>query len=546
MEQNIEKMDPKKLLTSSKLEIAIFYLMFRDMANGINNEKHLSLYARFILTMLGAKELKGKYSLREKVGINDFICEAKKTFDSLQKNGFDKSFAIPVGEENANFIHGKHRISASIALNLDIFVTKVPNVATSKINCDWLYKNGFSSTDMLDILRAYADLKPNIGFFCLFATTEDNWNYIQSRVSENFNIVGYVDLDYTNNYMAFENLLKEIYSVEWNAYDMAGTVITPKIVHLRMAKLVMRVFVVEDNENNEMQETIFARCKQMKLLLRETLFYDVKIGVFAMHSSDTLEEAQHLKRLLLSPNNDKVRRKIITSVYRSDFLKRIKSLKKFCADNDISLDDVCVVKSATMEVLGIRESDDLDIVISSKHKFGDQKLKFPPKIEIAKINYARNSDKQIIITNDEVIHNYENHFIFMGCKFENLEITNLRKAYRNKPKDIVDCRLIQQFNDFALFFEGKQDLQQAISKEFERRRQKQKLKTSKSSLHKVESSEILQLQQQLTETTEKLTKTQSQLNESNAKIEQFYNSNSYKITAPLRFIRQLLLKLTRR
>ncbi|MCL1986450.1 MAG: hypothetical protein FWG64_00545 [Firmicutes bacterium] len=493
-----QKIDPKNLISPYRLDLMVRYLLFRDWANGTENEKHLSLYARLFLTRNGGYDGFGEFDPGKKVGIADFIASAKATFNSIKENGFDKNNPVPIGEDGY-ILDGMHRTAAAIALNEDIWVQKFPR-QNKDFTCKWFYEHGFTTEDMMRIFRAYADLKPNIGFFCLFATTQDKWDYIQSVVAENFNVVGWLDLDYTNNFMAFENLIKEIYCLERDTYSPNGSVIDRKISILKMQNLAVRILLVEDTQNGGTD--IFAKCKQMKLHMREVLHYDVKIETFlTMHSAVNEQEARHLKRLLLSPNNDRVRRQIIKSYYREAFLQRLRDLKKYLAENNIDLEDVCIVHSAALEVLGIRNSGDLDIAILSKHgekynreKYTNEQLKFPEKVGIVRTNYACDNNGNILISHDNLISDYEKYFIFFGFKFENLEVTNLRKTYRQREKDKSDCRLIQQFNDFALFFEGKQELQQVIREELARR-------AAIHAARKAENYELLTMLENMTKPT---------------------------------------------
>ena len=45
----------------------------------------------------------------------------------------------------------------------------------------------------------------------------------------------------------------------------------------------------------------------------------------------------------------------------------LKNLKEFLTLNNINFDDVCLVGSSTLSLLGIRNHDDIDLIIKSKY-----------------------------------------------------------------------------------------------------------------------------------------------------------------------------------
>jgi len=474
----LEKINPISILNKNRLDIIVRYLLFRDIANGIENKKILSLYGRMILARNAAHEPLGKNTFTEKIGVSDFVENAKNLYRSIKDNGFDKKFSVPIGTEGSLF-NGSHRIATSIVLNEDIWVTKSDEKGFNNFGIEWFYDNGFNEDDIMMILRGYADLYSDCSIFVLFAPIQDKWDYVQQIIDNEVAVVGWVDVDYTNNYVGFENLIHDIY----NSYSSdENNVIYQKIQILKMSGLSMRIMLVT-NENNK-NINLMEQCRIVKESVRNHLDSDINKDSFVtIHSSDTFEEFDSLRKVLLSPNNHKMIRQRLFQTCRKEFLGWLSDLKDYCFNNSIDLNSLCIVGSSPLEVAGIRNSTDIDIVVTSEYRknYGDGATKLTETLDIATKNYCRQG-KTVIVTDDVLIHDDSYHFIFNGCKFANIDMIKARKSSSSRDKDIKDVLLISKYNDFVLFFDDKSVLQEQITNEIMRRQNKTTLLTEKLKL----------------------------------------------------------------
>ena len=106
----------------------------------------------------------------------------------------------------------------------------------------------------------------------------------------------------------------------------------------------------------------------------------------------------------------------------------------------IDKDEYCLTQSSILSIMGIRDNDDLDIIISSNLR--KQNIKFPPGIDvfppnISKFNYfgAKNDD--------DILENY--CIEINGYKFLEPRFYFARKNINETPKDIKDWELIREF-----------------------------------------------------------------------------------------------------
>jgi hypothetical protein len=151
-------------------------------------------------------------------------------------------------------------------------------------------------------------------------------------------------------------------------------------------------------------------------------------------------------------------------------LEWIKDFKAVCKENDIPVENTCIVGSSPLEVVGIRQSTDIDFTVTGniRNKYGDGITHLTDNIDIGTRNYVHAYDS-VLIYDDELIQNDNYHFYFAGCKFTNIDLVYYRKNAQRREKDLMDIRLIELYNDFYRYFTNKLILQQQIEKELIRR-----------------------------------------------------------------------------
>ncbi|MEE2700034.1 MAG: hypothetical protein VYD71_01550 [Bacteroidota bacterium] len=117
----------------------------------------------------------------------------------------------------------------------------------------------------------------------------------------------------------------------------------------------------------------------------------------------------------------------------------LKDLEDYLRLNKISKQDICLVGSATLSLIGIREHNDIDIIVHSDHH--DKKLSRHQLIEQV------NAPWSTLFSDDELIRNSELHILHQGFKFVIPELVYHKKAWHNRTKDQND---IIELNEYAL------------------------------------------------------------------------------------------------
>jgi hypothetical protein len=124
----------------------------------------------------------------------------------------------------------------------------------------------------------------------------------------------------------------------------------------------------------------------------------------------------------------------------SDFIK----IESFLSANNIHKDDICLVSSLSLAQIGIRENNDIDLVIKldvRRKKFNqDNVIIISNHIDIVQSPWSS------IYSDDEIIDKPNLHTIVDGYKVVIPELVYHKKIWLNRPKDQRD---ILELNEYA-------------------------------------------------------------------------------------------------
>ena len=123
--------------------------------------------------------------------------------------------------------------------------------------------------------------------------------------------------------------------------------------------------------------------------------------------------------------------------------KDFKSLEKYLKLNEISKEDICLVGSTTLSLIGIRKHNDIDIVIHSK--YASNSLSQHSFIE--RVNNPWSS----LFSDDNLIENSDLYILYNGFKFVIPELIYHKKKWHNRIKDQSD---IIELNEYAKMYKN--------------------------------------------------------------------------------------------
>lgn len=465
----LEEINPQKLFFYRRLDLVVKYLYAKDLLNECRNEEIENLYIRHILMRTGGIEAKKELGIVEKSNINEFLISFKELCFSLKGNGFDKNNFVPIAN-NKTILDGAHRIAASMVLNQNIYIQKFEKNGRYW-DFGWFVENGFSIEDKMRILKGFVDInKENSAVLVIWNPMFKYLDHIKTLINKELDIVGEIELDFENNFIAFNNVILDIYETNSLQKEKYETILA-KAELLQTYLLSFKVIVLTNQEKNS-DKNIHDIVKNLKQKCRDYFDFDLPKEIFAtMHSSDSVRELLHLSDTLLSVNNIRELKKRLSYNHNEDFLKFCDNCREECKKNDINVNDICIIGSAPMAVYGIKTASDIDFVTKYKYreKFGDGATHLNDIVDIASRTYHRNGTDNFI-NDDLLIDNDSYHFIFNGLKFANLSIVKERKTFSKREKDLKHIRKIELFENFIGTMNQNQIFKSRIIEEQERRK----------------------------------------------------------------------------
>lgn len=467
----------KDLINPKRLDLIVKYLYAKEFLESENNYYstgvYKDLYIRHILMRNMGIEPQREYEKNDKTSVDKFCFDFEKLILDIKNNGYDES--RPVFVNNLGLPeNGAHRISVLALLNKEIPVVK------SKLGWEWDFNwfsnNGFNTDDKQRILKGFVDIHSDkCAIFVVWNPLFKYIDNVKAVINNYFDIVGDVELDFENNYIAFTNALLEIYepNISQSGDD---TVIREKAKLLQANYLSFKVIVVT-NQNKNTDKTISELSKICKDEIRNLFNHILPKECFCtVHSSDGKDECNYLASILLSPNNIKHLKMRISTNYDNKFLIRIRELKHTIQNLNIkSINDICVIRSGVLTALGILKDTDLDFIIKSQYRklFGNGDIHLNNvSCDIASL-YDIEAHK---IDENKIIECDDYHFYAKGIKFANLNIVKEQKKLFKKKNDKYHLRQIDLFEKMIGNFNQQKMLMDRVEAERQRRLELQKTK----------------------------------------------------------------------
>lgn len=434
------KIDAKSLVNPKRLDLVVKYLYAKEILENEINTYQQDIYKDLYIRHIAMRTM-GEEPDKSKQNIYEYLTSFRKLIDSIRQNGFmppPQCASVPITQDGL-LADGSHRIGASVALNQDIYVKEVEQGYTWDF--DWFCHNGFNTEDKQRILKGFVDIhSKKCVIFVVWNPLFAYLGNVKAILGRYFDMVGEVELDFEDNYIAFANSLLEVYerNIAQSNGDESG--ILAKAHLLSAHHLSYKVIVLTSKAHSD--KSIEELSKLAKGEIRNVFNHLLPKEIFCtIHSSDSESECVYLANILLSPNNIKHLKMRHKVSYSDDFINRINSTKQFVRGISINIDEICVIRSGVLVALGILEDADIDFIIDDKYrkKFGYGDISLGNKdCDIASLINS-------LVVENSVIYNVENHFYVKGLKFANLDIVKQQKKLLKKKNDAYHLRLIDLF-----------------------------------------------------------------------------------------------------
>lgn len=444
---SVRSIAPLKLLFPRRLDLVCKYLYFRELASGTDGTARgtssaTRLYERHITKRTGGIEPPDPFLPAskhvDKVSVADYERQAKNLLAGMKANGFDPETPVTYFRDGT-LGNGAHRISAALALDIPVFARLEEGHGTAW-GFRWFLENGFSSDELQTILYWYTHLKiDDVVVFVFYAPARNHWDLFADMIAKVFYVVGQIDLPIDSPLGMYE-LVHDLYGT---LEPLSSTgVINRKALLLAMTQpQAVRVLVAERRDSADDIYTIATTAKnRCRELARDTVAPDAFLSA---HAASSKAETSNLAGVLLSPNNLHQLSRRRSPGLRAEFGRWLAECREACIRSEIGPDDICVVGSSSLEVVGVRPSTDIDFTLKShyrKSRYGTGVSHLTPVVDIVTAGYHRSRERPAI-SDDELVDNPDLHFRFRGLKFANPEIVLDQKDFYRREKDVRDVEL---------------------------------------------------------------------------------------------------------
>ncbi|WP_180179676.1 hypothetical protein [Acinetobacter sp. YH12041] len=416
------KINAKELITPNRFDIC-FKLSYLDM-----KERNLEFAKEIYSSHIEAFGL-GEYSEPEKPNKKDldtFLNEFELIYTKMKDYGFDDTDSVIPIAKDGSILNGSHRVACAIKLGIDVVCVKL-DVIPSNYDFNFFKKRLVSWGLMLSSVEALQRYKSNIH-------TAIIWPVAKNKALEVFknNISKiYLHESYDLNVKEGAGLIRQVYQGEkwlgsaYNNYEGAANKAS-FCWGEKSNQLDMIIFEIQDN------------IIEMKEKIRE----QIGIGKHCIHISDYENDSAMIWRSLLNKNfHTFLKNEIFLKSINKD--NKLKILQQELKEMKILPESFCIVGSMTLELFGLRESRDIDLLIDSNCtcNIGENKI-----FDVDNFKFDL-----IGLSNMLIIYNPIYHFWYNDVKFLSIDVLYSYKAERYSLtqdfKDKADIEMIEHALD---------------------------------------------------------------------------------------------------
>ena len=377
-----------------------------------------------------------------KINLSQFIDSFDELIDSMIKNSYNSKFPILISQNNM-VLNGRHRLAVCRYLDIEPTFEIKPEDGHKRFELDLTYyETVFSSfekeTIILDYLDAFVDEDYFVTF--LWGDSEEKWNSIEDIFEQNGCKIGYTRVFDFKDENYFENVLQGIYTFE-NGFKQHGSIFIKTAQLKKNMKFKLVFFKFEGKKTYRVVRKGLPVCREVERIkfgIRKNLYSTPKNTTYSyLHTSDDYFHTKYLCNFIFNNNLKYLKNIPKDNKYLNRTDKLLTEFEVFLEKNNADKNDFCLESGIILQVFGIRKAADLDFVCIKKLR---GKLKhFSKNIDLHEENRFYQVSK---LTDDDLIKNRENHFIYKGFKFisPKILIRNTKDLTAKKSLDMKELK----------------------------------------------------------------------------------------------------------
>lgn len=404
----VAKSDPIFFIKPNRLDILIKYIYAINYIKNTLCKFHTEIYIEHLECINGLYERDSS----KKFGENEFISKFNSTINSITKDGYNTSYAIP--SSNFDLLDGAHRTAIAIATNSPIYTVELDYKA-HVYDYKFFNNSGLSKNFITNAIQEYIKIKNKTHFIMLWGNSQENTADVEKLIGN------YADIVYRGQ----ENLTKlgqlNIIRLAYRREPWLGTYSDSFVGAISKSK---DCFSNSDN-------LIFYVIESLGDLveLKDKIRSIFKRGKHSIHINDTHEETIEIAQALLNENS-------LHHINNSNpknfntFEKLSTNYIKFLREKYPSeIDNFCIDGGAVLSAYGIRDCGDFDYLTTNKDYLN---------INSEEIECHNNKHEKYGMSILETIKDPRLHFYHQGVKFIRIEDLLTKKSQRGSASDFND------------------------------------------------------------------------------------------------------------
>lgn len=403
----------KSLLSTKRLDVLSKVDYVKERMYGINTGWGASLYEDYLL----ATNPSGRFNENgTKFTIQDYFLEFDELITNIRTNGFDSTkSSLPVAQGRIE--NGAHRLAVALVKDL---IVATHETASSPQTYDWEYldKIGLAQVYKDKIALNFIEANENIAALLLTGMNQEEVAEILRRSKSIADVACTRTISLSE--IGKRRLMSLAYSHnEWWEEKFQETMVYERFREGDQYAQATALFYVLPPETSSRA-------------LKETLRSSLSQRTFdrQIHGTDSPKEALLLAQTLLNSNS----RHFLNFAPVGSENKILEKVNALNLPKDGSW---AVDGSATLEMYGVRDARDVDIVVSKASSLSGAKLKNVDRHEREYLNYPASYES--------IIHDPRSHFYCEGIKFISLGALMQQKIYVSDEKGILDQKLTSEF-----------------------------------------------------------------------------------------------------
>lgn len=340
--------------------------------------------------------------------------------NSIERIGFDSSTTLLPVSTAGSILNGCHRLSAALVHRKTVSCVYT-NLAP--ITCD--YKYFFDRAVPIDMIERSARQLMLFAenTFIAFLWPSGNKYIPQAEVLfENVILRSKLELKENGPF----NLLYQCYHhMDWVGSESSG--------YPGLRQKVMECFPNGGGSTVVIAFQAHGGVSEVRAI-KERIREMNGIGYSSVHITDTKEEAVRIADLVFNENGRHYLD--FAKPIRASAVKRLRQVHKHALGQGVDPKDFLLDGSWLLELYGIREAEDIDVLASPEACNAYEKLGFDRR------------DEQLVfhgLSENELIFDSSNYFILFGVKLVGFRQLQRMKAARGEPKDKNDLKLMSCF-----------------------------------------------------------------------------------------------------